>query len=427
MSNLLLDYAFKVNTITPASPASTGFLKKLCVVVKPLNSGITTGVATLCTTQSQIAAKTANLEAQQALNAGLSGVYILPMHDLNLSEALEDMDTTFYTVVISSDFDDENTDNPATGTVTITSYANLVDTGNDEITVGGVTFVAQSGAATLGTATFQAASSNNSTATSLAAQINAHADLDGIVTASANSAVVTIEAVTRGGNGIALTYSDEGTATVGATVVAMAGGTAELDKGTFGGVVALYSDDAETAAGYAAVEKQVGFYGNSTNKAKNMIYAFGKMLSNSSDWKNQQFITMPLNDGVAALATAETYFDDKISFVISDTDYGNRLALFAVGGKAIVAPYIIRNLEVDMQSAALVWISANQPAYTPANAALLQNELQKKVDLYISRGWIEAGTVAITLEESNFVASGDINVSEPNALWRVVASLSQTL
>lgn len=427
MGNLLLDYAFKVSSITPTPAASTGFLKKLCVVVKPLNGGITTGVATLCTTQSQIAAKTANLEAQQALNGGLAGVYILPMHDLNLSEALEDMDTTFYTVVISSDFDDENEDNPAEGTVTITSYANLVDAGNDEITVGGVTFVAQSGAATLGQATFQAATSNNATATSLAAQINAHADLDGIVTATALGAVVTVSAVDRGGNDIALSYSDEGTATVGATVVAMAGGTAALDVGTFGGVVGLYSSDTDTAGDYAAVENHAGFYGSSTNKAKSMIYAFGKLLSNSLDWKNQQFVTMPVDDGINSLAVAESLFDDKVSFVISDSDYGNRLALFAVGGKAIVAPYIKRNLEIQLQSAALTWISGNQPSYTLTNASLLESELEKVVASYIRRGWIEAGVVSITLEEENFVASGAINIAEPKALWRVFAQIQQTL
>lgn len=119
----------------------------------------------------------------------------------------------------------------ATGNVTITSYANLVDAGNDEVTVGEVVFVAGSGAVTPGAATFQAASSNNSTATSLAAQINAHPDLMDLVIAEANSAIVTITAKAKGsaGNSIALAYSDKGTATVGATVSG-----ANLD----GGVVA---------------------------------------------------------------------------------------------------------------------------------------------------------------------------------------------
>src|SRR5690606_24732818 len=64
----------------------------------------------------------------------------------------------------------------ASGTVTISSYANLVDAGDDEITVGSVTFVASASAVTAGDATFQAATSDEATAASLAAQINAHAD-----------------------------------------------------------------------------------------------------------------------------------------------------------------------------------------------------------------------------------------------------------
>ena len=108
----------------------------------------------------------------------------------------------------------------ASGTVEITSYANLVDTGDDEITVGEVTFVAQAGAATLGEDTFQAATSNEATAASLAAQINSNEALQGVVTAVAVGAIVTITAVEMGedGNLIALAYSDEGTDTIGATI-----------------------------------------------------------------------------------------------------------------------------------------------------------------------------------------------------------------
>jgi len=105
------------------------------------------------------------------------------------------------------------------GTVTITSYANLIDAGFDEVEVAGVTFVAQAGAATLGTATFRAATSNNATATSLAAQINAHETAGAKVIAVAASAVVHIASIEDNpASAPTLAYSDEGTATVGATV-----------------------------------------------------------------------------------------------------------------------------------------------------------------------------------------------------------------
>lgn len=108
---------------------------------------------------------------------------------------------------------------PAYGEVVITSYANLVSGTDDSVTVGATVFTAQVGAATLGQTTFQAATSNAATATSLAAQINAHATAGALVKAVANGAVVEITAKgnTTAGNAIALAYTDND-ANVGATV-----------------------------------------------------------------------------------------------------------------------------------------------------------------------------------------------------------------
>ena len=136
---------------------------------------------------------------------------------------------------------------------------------------------------------------------------------------------------------------------------------------------------------------------------------------------------MPLTDGVASLGDAETLFDDKVSFTITDDEYSHRLGLFAAGGKAIVAPYITRNLQIDMQSTALSYIASNQPQYTKKAATQLENALQDVIELYIQREWITSGTVSILLEEDNFVASGYINISEPSALWRVFSEMQQTL
>ena len=166
-----------------------------------------------------------------------------------------------------------------------------------------------------------------------------------------------------------------------------------------------------------------------------MCFAFGKLLSNPTDWKNQQYIAMPYDDAVATLGAAETLFDDKISFVISDDEFSTRLALLACGGKAIVAPYILRNLEIDLQSKGLQYVSANQPAYTLTQASLLEDELQKVIDGdglengnpgYVGKGWITEGTVRITLEQDNFVASGRINVPTPRALWRINGTITQS-
>lgn len=434
---ILLDYVFPISVITPTPAASTAFLKQACVVAKP-KSGQSGNVGNIyeCVTMTEVAARTDNANAQQLFNAGMGKVYILLADDLDLETPLASGDASdFYTLLISDDFDkDDMIDAQADGTVTITSYANLVSGTDDALAVAGVSFVAQVGAATLGAATFQAATSNDATAASLAAQINAHATAGALVVATVLSAVVTITAKEAGaaGNDIAVAYTDNDT-NVGITLAGLTGGKlaggAGITLGTFDGVVGVAESDMDFLEDQAVIENRVAFFYLDANGAKNMMYAFGKLLSNASNWLNQQYITMPYDDLVATLGQAETLFDDKISFVISDDEFGKRLALMAVGRKAIIAPYVLKNLRIDLQSAALSWISGNQPQYTVKEAALLETRLQEDVinQDYIQRNLITAGTVAISLVNDNFVATGEINVAEPKALWRVFNEMSQTL
>ncbi len=431
---ILLDYVFPISVITPTPSASTAFLKQVCVVATPA-TGQEANVGEIyeCSSMTAVAVRTDNTNAQQLFNAGMSKVYILLADDLYLEEFLaEGAASDFYTLLISDDFDkDDMIDAQADGNVTITSYANLVSGTDDVVTVAGIAFTAQTGAVTEGAATFQGATSNDATATSLAAQINAHATTSALVTAEADGAVVTITANSAGfpGNDIALVYTDND-ANVGATVSgALLTGGAGLSLGAFDGVIGVAESDTDFLEDQAAIENRVAFFYDDANGAKSMFYAFGKLLSNASNWRNQQYITMPVDDGVATLGDAESLFDDKISFVISDDEFGTRLALFAVGGKAIVAPYILKNLRVDLQSSALTWISGNQPQYTIKEASLLETRLQQDVinEDYILRNLITAGTIAISLVNDNFVATGSINVAEPKALWRVFNEMQQTL
>lgn len=202
---------------------------------------------------------------------------------------------------------------------------------------------------------------------------------------------------------------------------------AAADFGDFDGVVGVASTDDTFLMAQATIENRSAWHTTGANDGKNMFYAFGKLLSNALNWRNQQYITVPLADDVDTLGEAESYFDDKINFVISDSEFGNRVGLFVAGGKAIVAPYIKRNLQVDMQSAALGYLAGNQPGYTKTHAALLEDELQKVVDEYIETQWIEDGTVEVELRQNNFIASGDINIAEPKALWRIFAEMKATL
>ena len=203
---------------------------------------------------------------------------------------------------------------------------------------------------------------------------------------------------------------------------------ATLDLGAFDGVTGVAVIDLEIAKVQAKIEKRVAFKTTVNHGAGNMFFAFGSLLANRLNWNNQQYITMPFDDGINDLGTAELLFAERISFVINDDEFNKRLAFFAVGGKAIVAPYIIKDLCINLQSKALQWIGANQPQYTLKEGALLEERLQEDViNSFIERNRIEKGTVLIKLEDENFTASGYITVSEPKALWRVISEMKQTV
>ena len=409
--NILLDYFFPITAIEPTPQASTGFLKQALIIVKPKMS-VPTGVITLCTTMTQVGLLTDNTEAQQLFNAGMNRVYVLPMDDLFLATALEGHESDFFTVLVSSDFSKAEMEaTAASKTVNgdLVFTATELGKGGNDLTIALLdTGVA---GAEVATVVGNAISVSMDAGVSTANQIKAAIDASAAVLLKMTVAVV----------------PGEGSAVQAAAAASNLTGGDGLDVGAFSGVVGYSSTDDAYLATLASAPTMAPFHTTSGNKAKNMFYAFGKLLSNALNWRNQQYITMPVADDVDTLGEANNLFDDKVNFVISDTEYGNRLALFAVGGKAIVSPYIRRNLELDLQSAALSYISGNQPNYTKKQAALLEDELSKVIQSYIDREWIEAGTVTITLEQDNFVASGSINISEPKALWRIFAEMRQTL
>ena len=102
------------------------------------------------------------------------------------------------------------------GVVTIAGFAKLVSGTNDTITVAGKAFTASPCAVCLGGANFQAACSDAATATSLSAQINGHATVGCVVTASVCGSVVTILSDSSSTT-LTLTYKDND-CNIGATV-----------------------------------------------------------------------------------------------------------------------------------------------------------------------------------------------------------------
>lgn len=420
----LLDYAFPISVITPTNAASTAFLKQVCVVCAP-KSGLegSIGTITLCTSLSEVAALTDNAQVAQLFTAGMSKVYILLASDLSadIVTALEnDFGGEFFTMLISSDFNSDdlttagNRASLEVGDLTFTAaipglsgndisieFRDTVEAGSETVTVDGnkITVNMDGTAVTKSTAT----------------QIKTAWDL---VLAAVALAACTISGTAEDGqDAFAETSLEGGTAP-----------TEAIDVGTFEGVVGISDFNLPVLQLFAVKSNFSVFYSDPSAVGKNMFFAFGKLLSNLSDWKNQQYIELPVDDGVSDLGTANSLFDDRISFGVTDDEFGKRLGLFAVGGKAIVAPYVLKNFRIDLQSRALQWFSANQPSYTLTEAALLESVLAEDVvKEYIAKNWISDGTISITLPNDNFVAVGAINVAEPKAMWRVFNQMQQTL
>lgn len=424
---ILLDYFFPISSIDPTPQASTAFLKQVCVVVKPkAGQEGNVGQIFVCTNMTQVAARTDNTESQQLFNAGMAKVYLLLADDLDLEVPMDSNQGLFYTVLVSSDFVDDDivseVDTPAVAASLV--KADLTFTAKTAGVAGNSIQVEFLDNVSAGEETAHASGnlitvkieSGVSTATQIKAAIDDSISVQALISV----------AIAAGQGAVAQTAFAADNLENGADAILGAG--PGLLVGTFKGVVGIASDDTGVCADQAAIANRCAFFKKTANGSKNLFYAFGKLLSNAANWSNQQYITMPFGDDVDELGEANSLFDDKVSFVISDDEFGQRLALLACGGKAITAPYIKRNLEIDLQSAALTYISGNQPAYTKTQAALIEDELQKVMDTYINvRKWIEAGVVEVLLIQDNFVGNAEMDIAEPKAFWRIVGEMRQTL
>ncbi|WKV32909.1 putative tail sheath protein [Bdellovibrio phage MAC3UK] len=435
MNNILLDYFFPITVINPTPAASTAFLKQMCLVVKP-KEGSDPAAPVFCATMGEVNALTDNTEAQQCFAAGLTGLYVMTANDLDLASLLDGHEFDFFTLLISSDFSDAHVTGQAGAPAVIGVKAERIYSGctmlaiNEgaagnslrfEVVGGGEDGQAIITMDDANTASIQI-ESGVTTLASIKAALIWHPQ-----------ASLLMELIIPGGDEANIAPSTGGYLLLagGVTPQAEVPELPEMNLGAFAGVTGVSSADDAFLEAQSVIENRCAFK-SVGNGAKNLIFAFGKLLSNTVNWANQQFVTMPFSDNVSQLGNAKNYFAKRISFVIDDKQYGKRLGFFGCGGKAIVAPYIIRNLVLDMQSAALAYVSANQPGYTKVHAALMEDELQKIITGtedkpgYITKGWITKGQVEIKLEQANFVASGYIEVSEPGALWRIDGQLKQT-
>lgn len=431
MAKILLDYAFPVSIIDSLPSASTGWLKKPMVVVKPNTANEeNVGEVFSCTSIAQVEALTDNEEVSELFNAGVSSILVLLADDLDIASIINSKIGEFFTLLISSDFSDADLvqlNEPEIQEVKASiTLQNMTFTSKLVGALGNAQTIEITSGATAGAEVVTVDGDNISIQievgettllqikTALEASVSGNAKMGVTIASGQDATEAAVQAETNLAGGV--------------NFVAEVPEVQHLTLGQFTGVVGIQSQDLDVIANQATKSNRAAFLSSVENGAKNMFFAFGKLLSNQLNWLNQQYITMPYNDGIDVLGEANNLFDLKASFVLNDDEFGNVLGLFAAQGKAIVAPYIIANLKLNLQSRAIQWIYANQPQYTIQEAKLLEDALDEDViQNFIQRRWIESGTVEIRLENDNFVASGYINVSEPKALWRVFSELRQTL
>jgi hypothetical protein len=413
--DLLLEYAFPIEAIEPIAEASAAYLNQVLVVAKP-KAGQEGNVGEIyeCLTMAAVSARTDNANAQQLFNAGMDKVFILLADDLDLQEPLETFNDAF-TVLISDDFDKDDMQSVQAFLKKAQMTFTAVTAGSDGNDIS-IEFLdtGTAGAETVtvtGTAPVRKISVSIEDGVSTATQIKTAID------ASEDATALILATIEDGEGSTAQAAFAEDNLENGAAI----------EFGTWGGIIGVSSDNLEFLENQAVITKRTAFFGNSTNKAKNMFFAFGKLLS-GRDWENQQYIEMPFDDGINTQAEAENLYDNKISFVLSSEEFGKRLSLFTNNRKAIIAPYIFEWFQLSLQSWGVQYIALNQPKYTLREASLLQDYLEEKAEeRFVATEIVEFLSVKITLVEDNFMANGDVVISEPKALWRVTAKIQQGL
>ncbi len=160
-------------------------------------------------------------------------------------------------------------------------------------------------------------------------------------------------------------------------------------------------------------------------------FAFGKLLS-AAYWSDQQYIQANADDwwATSQLGEADSLFKDRISFYLSDKQYGTRLAFFAAGGESISAPYINRLVELSIQGAGLNYISINHPRNTVSTRINLESRLQDEVDKYMVAPYYYLdpdgdNDVQLYDSEERYFLNGALAIKTAEPIWRVNFQVKQ--
>lgn len=195
----------------------------------------------------------------------------------------------------------------------------------------------------------------------------------------------------------------------------------------FDGVTGWTTSIEESATAYAGVadKNNTAFIDVANSTGDNMYAAFAALLTGAR-WRNQQYIPMPKVGVTSDLGKAESYFDERLSFVLNSPEFGNRLAFFVNRARAIVAPYIYEEFTLDLQSWALVYINTNMPDYNDVEAAKLQAYLYSKArEKYVDAGMVTNVVIEVRADQDDFVMTGNIGIAKPRATWRLKVDIQQ--
>lgn len=197
-----------------------------------------------------------------------------------------------------------------------------------------------------------------------------------------------------------------------------------LDVGTYEGVVSYQMADSliTDAALETKQEKRCIFIDN--NNCKGAINAFASLMLSQvgKRWSSQQYIDAKTSGPfkVTNVGTADSYYNDRVSFYMQDENLGTKLAGFFQGGREITYPYIIKQLILDTQSIGIQYLAINQPNNTFLTRQQLENSFITVGDAFIRAGSIityEFRVLADNNKAYTVEATAELAVGKP--IWRV--------
>lgn len=98
--DVLMEYVMKVDAYAPTPSASTAYIRKVLVVVQPLDSSaLTTNIIAECTTKAEVEALTSS-KAYKLLEAGMNSIYVLPATSLDIADIITASKKQFFTILI---------------------------------------------------------------------------------------------------------------------------------------------------------------------------------------------------------------------------------------------------------------------------------------------------------------------------------------